>query len=125
MIDLNLKKKVVDKEILSDGRIVIRERDVEIPKDQQWLLVLAKLKEKGYGFRFVYGDEVLEKPLKFAYDEERGGIGVKKPDRVLLVKKFKQGHWEEEKVVGDIDFNDFADPTPLESLLIVDLVEVL
>jgi len=96
--------------------------DNTLPKDHQWLLILQKFKDKGFKFRFIYGNEVLDKPMKFAYDEERGGIGVKRPDKVLLIKEVEEGYWKEEKVVGEIDFRSFADPTPEQSLKIIDLV---
>lgn len=106
-----------------DGRKILE--DVKLPKDQRWLLILAKLKQRGYKLKYIYGNQVLDKPMKFAYDEERGGIGVRRPDKVLILKEVTEGYWTEDKQVGDIDFNVWADPTPEESLRIIDLVERL
>ena len=126
---LKIKSKLVgaEKIQLPDGRILIREKTFELPKEEQWLLILDYMKKSGMvdKFKFVYGNEVLEKPMKFAYDRENGGIGVRRPDKVLLVKIEKEGYWEEEKVVGEIDFREMVDPTPEQSLKIIDLVKGL
>jgi len=124
---METKSKIVEKVELPDGRILIKEKTVEFPKEAQWLLILKKMKEKGMvdKFKFVYGREVLEKPMKFAYDHVNGGIGVRTPDKVLLIKIEKEGYWEQEKVVGEIDFRRRVDPTPEQSLLIIDLVRRL
>ena len=126
---LKIKSKLVgaEKIQLPDGRVLIREKTFELPKEEQWLLILDYMKKSGMvdKFKFVYGNEVLEKPLKFAYDRENGGIGVRRPDKVLLVKIEKEGYWEEEKVIGEIDFRERVDPTPEQSLKIIDLVSKL
>ena len=126
---LKIKSKLVgaEKIQLPDGRVLIREKTFELPKEEQWLLILDYMKKSGMvdKFKFVYGNEVLEKPLKFAYDRENGGIGVERPDKVLLVKIEKEGYWEEEKVIGEIDFRERVDPTPEQSLKIIDLVSKL
>jgi len=114
------------KEKNENGEIVIREaKPEELPKDHQWLLILKEMKERGMAdkFKFVYGNEVLDKPLKFAYDEIKGGIGVQKPDKVLLIKTEIQGYWKEDKVVGEIDFRKWADPDFEESLNILKMVD--
>jgi len=41
----------------------------------------------------------------------------------LLVKKKRVGYLEKEEVVGEVDFRRFVDPTPEESLKILDLIE--
>ena len=124
-----IKQKFIGHEriVLPDGRILIREKTIELPKEEQWLLILDYMKKNGMvdKFKFVYGKEVLEKPMKFAYDRRNGGIGVRRPDKVLLIKVEKQGYWEEEKVIGEIDFREMVDPTPEQSLIIMNLVNKL
>jgi len=103
------------------------EHSIQIPKDHQWLLILKRMKEKGIAdeFRFVYNNEVYDKLRRFAYDDEKGGIGIVKPDKVLLIKKKREGYLETEEVVGEIDFRRHVDPDLNESLRILDLVEEL
>lgn len=117
----------VVKDRLQNGNILIREAKPEevIPKDHHWLLVLDNMKKKGIAdkFKFIYDGKVFEKPYMFAYDDVKGGIGVRRPDKVLLIKMEKEGYWEEEKVVGEVDFNYYADPDLGQSLKILDLVK--
>jgi hypothetical protein len=97
----------------------------QLPKDHQWLLILENMKIKGLadGFKFVYGDEISDKIKKFAYDEEKGGIGVVRPDKVLLIKKKREGYLIEDEVVGEIDFRRHVDPDFNESMLILDVLK--
>jgi len=127
MLKINQKRLTVEKVQLPDGKTLIREKVIEIPKEEQWLLILSYMKKSGMvdKFKFVYGNEVMEKPMKFAYDHVNGGIGVRLPDKVLLVKIEKEGYWEEEKVIGEIDFRRRVDPTPEQSIMLIDLVRKL
>ena len=101
------------------------QNSLEISKEHAWLFILKEMKERGIAdsFRFVYDGKVYDKLRKFSYDYEKGGIGVEKPDKVLLVKKKRVGYLEKEEVVGEIDFRRFVDPTPEESLKILDLIK--
>jgi len=97
-----------------------------LPKDHKWLgILLIKHIKNGWNYKFVYGDMVYDKPMKFTYDDERGGIGVERPDKVLIYKKVKVGYWEEDELVGEIDFRRFSDPDFEQSLNILDIVDRL
>jgi len=97
----------------------------QLPKDQRWVALLDFWKEtRGWKYKFVYGNEVLNKP-KMAYDPEKGGIGYEMPDKVIVFKEHKQGYWVEDKKVTEIDFRSWADPTPEESLKLLDFFDRL
>jgi hypothetical protein len=97
----------------------------QLPKDHHWLLILENMKIKGIAdsFKFVYGNEISDKIKKFAYDEEKGGIGVVRPDKVLLIKKKREGYLIEDEVVGEIDFRRHVDPDFNESMVILDVLK--
>jgi len=101
--------------------------NIEIPKDHKWLkcLLLIKRKYPDCKLKFVYGyNEVSDKLNKFAWDEKKGGIGVVRPQKVLIVKEEREGYVTREKVIGEVFLDDSfrVDPDFKESMRILEIV---
>ena len=98
----------------------------KLPSDHKWLgILLLKHLKNGWVYKYRYGNKILDKPLEFAYDEERGGIGIKKPDEVLIYKEVKEGYLTRKKRIGRIDFRSSVDPDFDQSLNILNLLEMM
>ena len=96
-----------------------------LPKRFGWLVVLKRLRDKGYTFRFVYNINgktiVSDKLTEFVFDEEYKGFEPVVPDRIEIFKRSVTG---EEIHVGTVrNERGFLDPDPDETIKIFELIE--